>query len=128
MSKRYAVDAYAWIEYLRGSEKGRYVRKILEGDNEVYTCSVTLAEVVSKVVRSGLSHEIAYQAITSNSRVIEVDAELSKEADILHVGVRNKVRDFSLADAYVLACSKRLRAKILTGDPHFKDIPETIMI
>lgn len=128
MSRRYVVDAFAWIEYLGGSDKGEHVRKILEGDNEVYTCSVTLAEVVSKVVRSGLNYEIAYQAITLNSKVIDVDAELSRDAGILHAEVRNKVRDFSLADAYVLACSKRLKAKILTGDPHFKNIPETIMI
>jgi len=128
MSRCYVVDAYAWVEYLRGSDKGERVKKILEGDNEVYTCSVTLAEVISKVVRSGLSQDIAYQAITLNSRVIGVDAELSKEAGILHAEVRNKVRDFSLADAYVLACSKRLRAKILTGDPHFKDMPESIII
>ena len=105
-----------------------YVRKILEGDNEVYTCSVTLAEVVSKVVRSGLNHDIAYQAITLNSKIIEVDAELSRNAGILYAEVRNKVRDFSLADAYVLACSRKIKAKILTGDPHFKDIPKTIMI
>jgi len=43
MSRRYVIDAYAWIEYLRGSEKGEHVKKILEMDNEVYTCSVTLA-------------------------------------------------------------------------------------
>jgi len=63
-----------------------------------------------------------------NSRVIEVDAVLSKEACILHAEVSNKVRDFSLADAYVLACSKKLRARVLTGDHHFKDMPETIMM
>jgi len=53
---------------------------------------------------------------------------LSKEAGILYAEVRNKVRDFSLADAYVSACGKKIRAKILTGDPHFKDMPETIII
>ncbi|MEM3439997.1 MAG: hypothetical protein QXG32_03655 [Candidatus Bathyarchaeia archaeon] len=31
MRNRYVVDAYAWVEYLRGSEAGRRVKAILEG-------------------------------------------------------------------------------------------------
>ncbi len=42
--------------------------------------------------------------------------------------VRRTIYDFGLADAYVLATARRLGAKVLTGDPHFTNIPEATMI
>jgi len=42
--------------------------------------------------------------------------------------MRKTAKDFGLADAYVLATARRLKSKILTGDPHFKSLKEAIMI
>ncbi|MEM2882877.1 MAG: hypothetical protein QXL35_06510 [Candidatus Bathyarchaeia archaeon] len=58
----------------------------------------------------------------SNSRIIDIDKELSKEAGVLHFEMRRAKRDFGLADACVLAASKRIGSKILTGDPHFEGL------
>jgi len=126
---KYVIDAYAWIEYLIGSEAGNEVRTVLEEEaNEVYTCAVTLAEVISKTVREGRDCETAYEVITSNSSVIDVDEELSKKTGVLHTEMRKTKRNFGLADAYVLAIARKNNSKILTGDIHFKDIEEAILI
>ena len=128
MSK-YVVDAYAWVEYLVGSEAGIRVRDLLEkGNNEVYTCAVTLAEVVSKAAREGQDTETVYTILLSNSQIVNVDEELSKEAGILHAQIRRTDRDFGLADAYVLATARRTGSRVLTGDPHFKGVKEAILI
>ncbi len=125
----YVIDAYAWIEYLDGSESGARVDNVLENDtSEVYTCAVTVAEVVSKVARGRRDVEIAYDVLLSNSRVINVDEELSKLAGLLHAEMRKKEKDFGLADAYVLATAKKLKSKILTGDPHFRNVKAAILI
>jgi predicted nucleic acid-binding protein len=42
--------------------------------------------------------------------------------------MRKNSKDFGLADAYVLATARKLKAKILTGDEHFKPVKEAIMI
>jgi len=128
MSKRYILDAYAWIEYLIGSDAGSKVKAILEEEDELYTCAVTVAEVVSKTVRENRKPEQAYEILLGNSRIITVDQELSRQAGILHAEIRSKVRDFGLADAYVLACARALGARILTRDEHFEDFREAIMI
>jgi len=126
---RYVIDAYAWIEYLIGSEAGERVRTVLEDENtEVYTCAVTVAEVISKTAREGRDFDIAYEVITSNSDVIDVDEELSKETGILHAGMRKTRRDFGLADAYLLAVARRSKSEILTGDVHFRDIKESVLV
>ena len=125
---KHVIDAYAWIEYLDGSDAGRKVASILENNNDYYTCAITLAEVVSKVARMGKNAKIAYDVLLGNSQIVDVDDELSLQAGLLHSEMRKTSKDFGLADAYVLATARMLKAKILTGDPHFKSLKEATMI
>jgi len=123
------VDAWAWVEYLIGSEFGTKLKEVLDEDSsEVYTCAITLAEVISKVAREGRDVEAAYTMLLSNSQVINVNEELSKHAGLLHCDMRRSLKDFGLADAYVLATARKLKAKVLTGDMHFKGVKEAVLI
>jgi predicted nucleic acid-binding protein len=127
MSK-YVIDAYAWIEYLDGTDAGRKVTTILENNDETYTCAVTIAEVVGKVARKGKDPKTPYDILLSNSQVVSVNDELSLQAGLLHCEMRKTAKDFGLADAYVLATARKLKAKVLTGDAHFRSLNEAIMI
>jgi predicted nucleic acid-binding protein len=125
----YVVDAWAWREYLIGSEYGSKVDEILENEgNEIYTCAVTLAEVVSKVAREEKDVEVAYSLLLSNSQIIDADEELSRCAGEMHAEMRQKEKDFGLADSYVLATARKFKSKILTGDMHFKNLAEAILL
>jgi predicted nucleic acid-binding protein len=125
----YVVDAYAWIEYLIGSEAGSEVNTILENEsNEIYTYAVTVAEVISKVSREGRDVKVAYDVLVNNSQVINVDEELSKETGLLHAEMRKTEKDFGLADAYVLATARKLKSKVLTGDKHFRSVKEAVLL
>jgi predicted nucleic acid-binding protein len=42
--------------------------------------------------------------------------------------MRKTQKDIGLADAYILATARKLKSKILTGDPHFQDVKEAIII
>jgi predicted nucleic acid-binding protein len=125
----YVIDAYAWIEYLIGSEAGSEVNTILENEsNKIYTCAVTVAEVISKVSREGRDIEVAYDILVNNSQIIDVDEELSKETGLLHSKMRKTEKDFGLADAYVLATARKLKSKVLTGDKHFRNVKEAVLL
>ena len=128
MSSRYVVDSYAWIEYLDGTEIGRKVSDLIKENNEIFTCVLTIAEVVSKAARKGKDAKIAYDVLNSNSKIIDADEELSLQAGLLHYEMRKNVKDFGLADAYILATAEKLKAKILTGDRHFKNMKEAVLI
>jgi predicted nucleic acid-binding protein len=129
MIEKYVIDAYAWIEYLIGSKAGGKVKSVLEdAANETYTCAVTVAEVVSKTAREGRDFETAYDILLSNSQIVNVDEETSKEAGVLHCEMRKTIKDFGLADAYVLAVARTVNAKILTGDLHFRGVKEAVLI
>lgn len=122
------IDAYAWIAYLEGSEEAIKLRELVKSNTKLYTNIVTVAEIVSKVKRTSMDVETAIEAISSLSIVINIDFDFSKDVGILHAEIRKKIKDFGLADTFVLLTARKLKAKILTGDPHFKGFKETIMI
>ena len=128
MNERIIVDAYAWIEYLDGTRRGEKLRDLLETEADLYTSAVTLAEVASKAARTGRDHKTAHRVIRGNSTIVEADEQLSVETGLLHAEIGATIRDFGLSDAYVLATARRLGAEVLTGNPHFKDIGDAIMI
>ncbi len=129
MSKQYIIDSYAWVEYLDGSKRGEKLRTILDdAETTTYTSAVTLAEVVSKAIRTHRDHELALKVLSSDSTIVDADEELSKSAGIIHAQARQTSSDFGLADAYVLATARKLEGKIVTGDPHFQGYKEAIMI
>lgn len=94
MTEKYIIDAYTWIEYLIATEAGKKVKTILEdASNETYTCAVTI-EVISKTAREERDIETAYDILTSNSEIIDIDEEISKQAGILHAKMRKTKKDF----------------------------------
>jgi len=128
-ARKYVIDASAWVEYLIGSRAGEKVRSVLDAENsEIYTCAVTVAEVVSKTAREGQDFEVAYDVLTSNSQVVCVDEGISKDAGLLHSKMRETEKEFGLADAYLLAIARKLGAMVLTGDLHFKGVREAVFI
>ncbi len=126
---KYIVDAWAWIEYFRGTISGAKLNDLLEDEsNEIYTCAVTVAEIVSKTAREGQDVEAACDLLLSNSQIIKLDEQISKQAGLLHCKMRQTKKDFGLADAFILAAANKLEAKIVTGDPHFKGMKNTIIL
>lgn len=126
---RCVIDAHAWIEYFIGSDKGNEVKKIVESENnEVFTSIITIAEVVSITKRENRDAEQKYLDMVNLSKIYGINLDLAKEAGILHAEVRKTIKDFGLADAIVLSTARKLGAKIVTGDPHFKGFKEAILI
>ncbi len=125
----YCIDAYAWVEYLIGSEKGKKVADIVENpDNMIFTSPVTLAEVVSVVKRESRDCNAAFSTILNLSKLFEISGEVAMETGRLHAEIKKRIRDFGLADAFVLLAAKKLTARVVTGDPHFKGFSEALML
>lgn len=126
---RFVIDAYAWIEYLDGSEKGKKVAKIIEdSQNEIFTSSATLAEITAKFLRTNKDVKILLTVINSISNVISVTQELGFIAGHIHFEAKKKSKEFGMLDAFVAATAKKTNAKILTGDEDFKHFKEAIFI
>ena len=122
------IDAYAWIEYLDGSESGLKIKEFLEKENELFTLTLTIAEVISRAVRVGADTSTAYNAIAYNSNIIDINRDIAREAGLIHAKIKKEIKDFGLIDSFLLAVANKIGAKIITGDKHFKGIKNVIFI
>ena len=120
---RLMLDSWAWIEYFLGSKAGLLVKRHLE-EEEAYTHSVTISEVISKLRRQGKDIDNARQAFAALPRIVDTDRSAAAKVGELHARMRADVPNFSLADAFVLEAARRLELKVLTGDPDFRGIKE----
>ncbi len=126
---RYVIDTWAWIEYLDGTEKGEKAKEIIENsENQIFTNSMVLIEVVSVAKRKNKDYKIISDTILTLSKIFHDDIEFFIDAGLLHAEIKQKIKDFGLVDALVLATARKLDAKILTGDPHFRSFKEAVMI
>ncbi len=118
---RFIVDSWAWMEYLEGSSAGAMLRDDLnDASNDFFTHAVTLAEITSKVKRRGKDSDMAWKVITSNSKILSADLSNERDVGLLHAETKSKNSNFSLGDAFILASSRKISAKVLTGDPDLR--------
>lgn len=126
---KYVIDAWAWIEYLDGSEHGRRVARIVEDErNEIIASSATIAEVVSKFLRAGKNADVALDALRTLSVFVAVNNEIGASAGRIHHDAKTKNKDFGMLDAFVVATAQVCGARILTGDTDFNQFNGVVWV
>ena len=126
---KYVIDSHSWIEYFIDTEKGRKLAKTIESsDNEVFTSVISIAEICSIFKREGRDPLLAYKNIINLSTIHGISPEIARDAGIFHAEIRKRIKNFGMADCIILLTARKLNAKILTGDPHFKGFKEAVMI
>ena len=126
---KYVIDSFSWIEYLIASSKGAKIKEIIESEsNEIYTSIISIAEIASITKRENRDVEEADKTINRLSKIYAINPKFAKEAGLLHAEIRKDIKDFGLADAIILLAARKIGAKVLTGDEHFKNFKEAILI
>ncbi len=130
------ADSWIWIEYFRGTTYGGILDKYLKR-SQVATPNIVLLEIAGKYIREGLPKDYIRTRllfIVTRSKVIEFDHELAISAAECLLELRRHAKKLNLkkkpgiADGLILALARKLNMKILTGDAHFKDLPEAIYV
>ncbi len=124
------VDSWGWIEYFNGSAPGEKVRELIENPREkVIVSSINIAEVYNSFLRNfpypdnERLAEASREAIRQRSYIFEVNVNIAFESARL----KHKMK-WGLGDCIVYATAKRESAKLLTGDPHFKDVKDVVYL
>ena len=134
MSYSHVIDSYAWIEYFRASEEGKRAREYIEGEGSA-TPSIVVAEVSRKLLREveegretpdQRTRHIEF--IRATSQILDLTFDTGMVAGENAVAMEKRSRRWGLADSIVLMNARAARAKVVTGDEHFRDIKETIFI
>ena len=127
MSFKCVIDSYAWIEYFRGSKAGEIAREYIEGRGAL-TPSVVLAELSDKYCREGQEFGGDLFFIKSKSQIIPLDECIALLAGEINATMKKEVRGWGMADSIILSTARKNGAKVVTGDQHFKNMKETIML
>jgi predicted nucleic acid-binding protein len=130
------VDAYAWIEFFLGSGKGTKVKELIETAEEAYTPDTVVAELARKYLREKSPEKLVRERLTAvhgASQVLKISLELALSGskaylELFERAKKRRLRSPSLFDGLVLGAARLHDAKVVTGDPHFEDLPETIWI
>jgi len=118
-----ALDSFAWIEYFIGSERGAKARGYIEGYEPLYTPSICLTEIKSRYLREQKDPTTRIDLIAERSLIISID----KEVALLAADIRRKYKLHAI-DAIVYAAAQHKGLTLVTGDQHFKDLPQVEMI
>jgi predicted nucleic acid-binding protein len=123
------IDSYAWIEYFRGSSSGEKAKEYIESGSAA-TSAITLAELQEKYLREKWdSMEPDLKFITTRTSLVTIDQKISLLAGRINYENKRKInKNWGMADSIVLATARTFSAKVVTGDPHFKDLNDAIMI
>jgi len=130
------VDSWAWVEILKLSAAGKKAKAQLEEAGDAFTPSIVLAELARKYLREGVDPGVIgawLRGISEATEIYPIDIELSvvaaKSATELSTKAHwGRTGGPGLGDALVLATARVVGARVITGDPHFRGLDETIWL
>ena len=112
------LDTYAWIEYWKGTPKGKKVEGFLV-ESQCYTSSLSLAELSEWVEKENRGREEIFETVKGDSIVLVASDSILEQAGILKVQKRKTVKDMGMVDCIILATARAYGLPIVTGDRHF---------
>jgi len=123
----YVIDSFAWIEYFGGSKAGELAKKYIESGESI-TPTIVIAELSAKYARLKQDFAPKLRFIVLKSRTVALDEDTAALAGTINVERKIKVNRWGLADSIILATARLQKANLVTGDQHFSELKEAIMI
>jgi len=135
MSYKYVVDSDAWIEYFRGTSAGMKAKRYIEEEDSA-TPTIVIAELSRKLLReieagreTREGRKARLEFIKTATLIVNLTQDIAVLAGEIDVERKREVKGWGLADFIILATARRSKAKVVTGDEHFRDlVDEVIMI
>lgn len=134
MSYDFVIDSYAWIEYFRGSSRGALAKPYIE-DEDSATPTIVIAEISRKLLNEvfegretveGRGEKLDF--IRTSTIIVELTMDIAKMAGEIDVERKKIVRGWGLSDSIILATARRGNARVVTGDRHFADLKDEVIL
>ncbi|MEM0337753.1 MAG: type II toxin-antitoxin system VapC family toxin [Candidatus Caldarchaeum sp.] len=134
MPSNHVIDTYSWVEYLRGSKAGAKAKTYIEGGGAI-TPSIVLAELRKWFLRemeagrrSERDMRQVFTYVETMTEIVPLDASLALKAGELDFMMKKRIKGWPLADSIIYATAREYAAKVVSGDPHFKDLEDVVFI
>lgn len=127
MNDKFVIDTFAWVEYFLGSKRGEKVKELIESDNAI-TPTIVIAELSARYLKQSRNFADKSKFIRFNTNIAILNSEIAEFAGKIKIEQRKKKKGFGMVDSIIYATALTLNAKVITGDQHFNDIKEAIII
>ena len=92
------------------------------------TPAIVVAELSEKYKRLGREFGPRYDFVKARTSIVPLEEELARLAGEISFERKKRVKGWGMADSTVLATGRRSGSRIVTGDPHFKDLAEETVL
>ena len=116
------LDTWAWIEYFKGTQKGKEVKQIIEQE-DVCTSMISLAEIAKWVTQNSLDLAQAVQQVKQNTVLLELDESLLIESGKFYNILRAKRSKIGMIDVIIYITAIRYALSLITGDKDLIGLP-----
>jgi len=99
----------------------------IEAGNGI-TPTIVIAELADKYTRERISFLERLDFILVRTQDASLDVGIARQAGILNKERKRVSKRWGLADSIVLATARARNAKIVTGDEHFRDLGEDVVM
>lgn len=124
------VDTWAWIEMMKGSRQGEYVRTVILNNPNLFISILTIYELRYRIeqLKDSESAISIINKITEQVEIIPVDTRIAMLGGIIKLGQCQGKTKMGAVDCMILATARLHGLKILSGDKHFNGLEETIIL
>ena len=127
MDEFFVLDSFALVEYFLGSHRGEKVKSFIES-KKCATPTIVIAELSAKYSNDKTDFTDKLKFMKFHTKVISLTDEIAELAGRIKTNQRKTKKDFGLADSIIYATALLNNSRVISGDPHFGDIKEAIMI
>lgn len=120
-------DTFAWVDYFLDTKNAKTIENYLENE-DVITPSIVLLELSYKANKENWDFKKCLSFIKVKSRILGFNETFVLRFGEIYNSVKKQVKGIGLADCIILTTTILNNAKVLTGDPHFKNIENVIFL
>jgi predicted nucleic acid-binding protein len=128
LKMNYVIDTYAWVEYFRGTDKGKKLQELLDQDHTFITPICCIFELRSWALSGNLDFIRILNVVRSISGIESLKDADWEEAAVVRHKHRKTIKDFGLVDALIVVVQQNRHAKVISGDRHFKTLKNVVYI
>lgn len=122
----FVIDTWVWAEYFRGGDE-RVSEYIENEQNDLFTSTLTLTEMIKFLRRNGENPE-TIREIIAEIGIRSIIVPVTEIIAIIAGELEEDAFKGGIADRIILATARSGNHKVVTGDLHFRDLPDAVFI
>jgi len=122
------LDTYAWIELFTGSTKGKKVEEIIKSETKIFISILSLAEITVWCLRNQKNVSERLEIVKKYSEILDLSEKIVEIGGRINFEIKKKEKTFGMIDSLIYATAQIYSLKLLTGDKHFKNLDDVIML